>query len=80
MLGRGPRTKETIPNIFVKIWIPIYRTQQCGIGSPEIHRNFVGLEVVNGTPEFGMSHGLFSILYYESDHMLQSLLSIFSIE
>ena len=29
--------------IFVKIWIPINGTQQCGIGSPEIHRNFYGL-------------------------------------
>ena len=28
--------------IFVKIWIPINGTQQCGIGSPEIHRNSVG--------------------------------------
>ena len=27
--------------IFVKIWIPINGTQQYGIGSPEIHRNFV---------------------------------------
>ena len=27
--------------IFVKIWILI-RTQQCGIGSPEIHRNSAG--------------------------------------
>ena len=28
--------------IFVKIWIPINGTQQCGIGSPEIHRNSLG--------------------------------------
>ena len=28
--------------IFVKIWIPINETQQCGIGSPEIHRNSAG--------------------------------------
>ena len=28
--------------IFCEIWIPINRTQQCGIGSPEIHRNSVG--------------------------------------
>ena len=28
--------------IFVKIWIPINGTQQCGIGLPEIHRNFGG--------------------------------------
>ena len=25
--------------ICVKIWIPINGTQQCGIGSPKIHRN-----------------------------------------
>ena len=25
--------------IFVEIWIPINGTQQCGIGSPEIHKN-----------------------------------------
>ena len=28
--------------IFVKIWIPINGTQQCGIGSPEIHKNSMG--------------------------------------
>ena len=28
--------------IFVKIWIPINGTQQCGIGLPETHRNSVG--------------------------------------
>ena len=28
--------------IFVKIWIPINGTQQCGIGSPEIHMNSTG--------------------------------------
>ena len=28
--------------IFVKIWILINGTQQCGIGSPEIHRNSAG--------------------------------------
>ena len=28
--------------IFVKIWILINGTQQCGIGSPEIHRNSTG--------------------------------------
>ena len=28
--------------IFVKIWISINGTQQCGIGSPEIHINSTG--------------------------------------
>ena len=28
--------------IFMKIWIPINGTQQCGIGSPEIHKNSMG--------------------------------------
>ena len=28
--------------IFVKIWIPINGTQQCGIGLPEIHGNSMG--------------------------------------
>ena len=28
--------------IFMKIWIPINGTQQCGIGSTEIHRNSEG--------------------------------------
>ena len=28
--------------IFVKIWISINETQQCGIRSPEIHRNSAG--------------------------------------
>ena len=29
-------------SIFLKIWIPINGTQQCGIGSPEIHKNSAG--------------------------------------
>ena len=29
-------------SIFVKIWIPINGTQQCGIDLPEIHRNSGG--------------------------------------
>ena len=32
-------------SIFVKIWILINGTQQCGIELPEIHRNSVGFEV-----------------------------------
>ena len=38
MLGRALRTNETI-DFFVKIWILINGTQQCGIGSLEIHKN-----------------------------------------
>ena len=34
-----PKQRRLCP-IFVKIWIPINGTQQCGIGLPEIHRNF----------------------------------------
>ena len=30
--------------IFVKIWIPINRTQQCDIELPEIHRNSAGCQ------------------------------------
>ena len=29
-------------HIFVKIWIPVNETQQCGIGSPKIHKNSTG--------------------------------------
>ena len=36
-----PEQRRLCP-IFVKIWIPINGTQQCGIGPPEIHRNSVG--------------------------------------
>ena len=36
-----PEQRRLCP-IFVKIWIPINGTQQCGIGSPEIHRNYAG--------------------------------------
>ena len=36
-----PEQRRFCP-IFVKIWIPINETQQCGIGSPEIHRNSAG--------------------------------------
>ena len=38
MLGRAPRTKETLPN-FCENMIPINGTQQCGIESPKIQRN-----------------------------------------
>ena len=34
--------QRRLNSIFVKIWIPINGTQQCGIGSPEIHKNFMG--------------------------------------
>ena len=47
--------------IFVKIRIPINGTQQCGIGSPEIHKNSAGRLVVNGTLGFGASHVNFDI-------------------
>ena len=33
-----PKQRRLCP-IFAKIWIPINGTQQCGIGSSEIHRN-----------------------------------------
>ena len=36
-----PEQRRLCP-IFMKIWIPINGIQQCGIGSSEIHRNFVG--------------------------------------
>ena len=36
-----PEQKRLCP-IFVKIWIPINGTQQCGIESPKIHRNSAG--------------------------------------
>ena len=32
-----PEQRRLCP-IFLQIWIPINGTQQCGIGSPEIHR------------------------------------------
>ena len=36
-----PEQRSLCP-IFVKIWIPINGKQECGIGSPEIHRNSAG--------------------------------------
>ena len=33
--------RRLYPN-FMKIWIPINGTQQCGIGLPKIHKNFAG--------------------------------------
>ena len=36
-----PEQRRLCP-IFVKIWIPINETQQCGIGSLKIHKNSVG--------------------------------------
>ena len=55
MLGRALQTKETLPD-FCKNMDPDNGIQQCGIGSPKIHRNSAGLRVVNGTPGFGVSH------------------------
>ena len=42
MLGRALRTKETLPDFFLKIWISINGIQLCGIGSLEIHMNYAG--------------------------------------
>ena len=36
-----PKQKR-LYSIFLEIWIPINGTRQCGIGSPEVHRNYVG--------------------------------------
>ena len=36
-----PKQRRPCP-IFLKIWIPINGTQQCGIRSPEIHKNSAG--------------------------------------
>ena len=41
ILGRAPRKNETLSD-FVKLWVPIKGTQQCGIGVPDIHKFFVG--------------------------------------
>ena len=41
MLGRDPQRKEALPD-FCEIWIPINRTQQCGIGSFGMDRNSAG--------------------------------------
>ena len=48
--------------IFVTIWIPINGTLQCGIGSPEIHRNSMGSRVVNETLGFGASQKVYNHL------------------
>ena len=50
-----PEQKRHCP-IFVKIWIPINGTQQCDIGSLEMHKNSAGLRIINGTPGFETSH------------------------
>ena len=34
--------QKRLYSIFVKIWISINGTQQCGIGSPKIHKNSAG--------------------------------------
>ena len=41
-MGKAPQTKEALTDIFLKIWILINGTQQCGIGSLEIHKNSAG--------------------------------------
>ena len=37
-----PEQRRLCLFFFVKIWIPINGTQQCGIGSLEIHKNSAG--------------------------------------
>ena len=38
---KPPHTKETLPD-FVKLWVPIKGTQQCGMGLPNIHKLYAG--------------------------------------
>ena len=45
--------RRLCPIFFLKIWIPINGTQQCGIGSPEIHKNSVGCGLSTGPPDLG---------------------------
>ena len=37
-----PEQRRLCPIFCIKIWILINGTQQCGIGSPEIHKNSTG--------------------------------------
>ena len=41
ILGRAPRTKETLPDFCENMDLD-NGTQQCDIGSPEIHNNSAG--------------------------------------
>ena len=41
VLDRAPRIKETMSD-FVKLWIPVNRTQRCGIELYDIHRLSAG--------------------------------------
>ena len=41
VLDRAPCTKETLSE-FVKFWIPINGTQQCGIELHDIHKHSAG--------------------------------------
>ena len=47
-----PEQKRLSP-ICVKIWIPINETQQCGIESPEIHKNSGVDGLSTGPPDLG---------------------------
>ena len=43
ILGRAPRTKETLSDFFFfKLWVPVKGTQQCCIGLPDIHKFSAG--------------------------------------
>ena len=62
MLGRAPRTKETLPNFFfsVKIWIPINGTQQLVSGHPKS----IGIPRVDG---FSMGPWIWGVIaWYQS--------------
>ena len=47
-----PEQRRLCP-MFVKTWIPINGTRQCGIGSPEIHRNSAVDGLSTGPPDLG---------------------------
>ena len=55
-----PEQRKLCP-IFVKIWIQINGTQQCGIGSPEMHMNSAVEGLSMGPPDLGR-HNLRIIL------------------
>ena len=59
MLGRTPRTKETLPDFFVKIWIPINGTQKCGISS---HPKSTGIPRVDGLSTGPLDLGCHSLV------------------
>ena len=69
ILGRAPRTKETLP-IFVKIWIPINGPQQCDFRSTRNPQEFCMLTGCQRDPQVFGCHINLNEGYHDAKQIL----------